>query len=97
LLPTLPLVRGSRRSNLTESFGCDSGDNQLTSLQPTGSNPFRETFSYNADGDRTGMSGTQSATYGYNQADELISFTQGSISASYDYYEAEDTTPDDCV
>jgi len=46
---------------------------------------FRETFSYNANGDRTGMSGTQSATYGYNQADALTSFTQVSTSANCTY------------
>src|SRR5579875_3391332 len=72
-------------SNISETFGYDSGDNQLTSLQATGSNAFNETYSYNANGDRTGMSGTQSATYGYSQAGELTSFTQGSTSASYAY------------
>jgi len=72
-------------SGNTTTFGYDSGDNQLTSMQVTGSNPLSETYRYNANGDRTGMSGTQSATYGYNQADELTSFTQGSTSASYAY------------
>ena len=56
-------------ANVTETFGYDSGDNQLTSLQSTGNNPLNETYSYNANGDRTGMSGTQTATYGFNQAE----------------------------
>ena len=69
----------------TETFGYDSGDNELTSLQPTATNPFSETYSCSANGDRTAMSGTQSATYGYNQADALTSFTQVSTSANCTY------------
>ena len=46
------------------------------------------TYTYNADGDRTGLSDSvtsASATYDYDQADRLTSYSMGGTSASYAY------------
>ena len=46
------------------------------------------TLSYNADGARTGQADSvsgASASYGYDQADRLVSFASGATTASYAY------------
>lgn len=62
-----------------------NSDDQLASA--TSSSSATESYTYNATGDRTASSGTisGSASYGYNQADELTSATVGSASVSYVY------------
>jgi RHS repeat-associated protein len=59
----------------------------VVALKPTTSQPTATTYSYNTRGDRTGVtppSGSASSL-GYDQANRLTSFTQGSTSASYTY------------
>ena len=60
-------------------------DSQLTSS--TATSGASETYSYNPTGDRTGATGTVSgsSSFGYDQADQLVSATTPAGSASYAY------------
>lgn len=61
---------------------------ELTSLQVRGSHPVTYTYGYNLDGDRTDVSivGTPTgASYGYDEADRLITATVGGTQANYSY------------
>jgi RHS repeat-associated protein len=72
-------------SGITKSYGYDAANSQLMSLQTSGSSTQTISYGYNPNGDRIAATGAVSTSDGYNQADELISFTQGTTSASYRY------------
>ena len=63
---------------------------QLSTLVKTvsGTTTNNLTYSYNANGDRTGATDSvtsTSTTYGYNQNDQLTGYTSGATSATYSY------------
>jgi uncharacterized protein RhaS with RHS repeats len=76
-------------TGISSNAGYDAGG-QIQSYSQTGpTGPLSNlSFSFNADGDRTGstdsVTGT-SKTYGYDQTDALTSLSSGSTTASYSY------------
>ncbi len=60
---------------------------ELTGMRVTGPSPATSTYGYNLDGDRTSVAGDggNRSSYGYDQADRLISATVGMTRASYIY------------
>jgi len=60
---------------------------ELTGMRVTGPSPATSTYGYNVDGDRTSVASNDgnSSSYGYDQADRLISATVGMTRASYIY------------
>jgi RHS repeat-associated protein len=60
---------------------------ELTGMRVTGPSPETSTYGYNVDGDRTSVAAGvgNSSSYGYDQADRLITATVGMTQASYIY------------
>jgi RHS repeat-associated protein len=59
----------------------------IVALKPATTQPTAATYTYNARGDRTGVTPPtgSASTLGYDQANRLTTFTEGTTSASYTY------------
>jgi len=78
------IVNGKTNGTSSETYDLAG---ELTQMQVAGPSPATYSYGYNLDGDRTSMAADvgSSSSYGYDQADRLISATVGTTQASYGY------------